>query len=93
MEDELEIILEDEDTLELELQEDTLDVELETDTVVITDYKNKYEGEYNITPLAFQQQELETKDKYLEENVIVKEVPFFEVSNVEGTTVYIGSEV
>lgn len=53
----------------------------------------KYEGEYNITPLAFQQQELETKNRILEENVIVREVPFFEVSNTEGTTVYIGSEV
>ena len=53
----------------------------------------KYKGEYNITPLAFKQQELKTKDKLLEENVIVKEVPFFEVSNTEGTTVYIGSEV
>lgn len=42
MTDELEIILEDEDTLELELQEeDTLDVELETDTteVVTSDYE------------------------------------------------------
>lgn len=53
----------------------------------------KYKGEYNITPLAFQQQKLETKDKFLEENVIVREVPFYEVSNVEGTTVYIGREV
>ena len=53
----------------------------------------KYKGEYNITPLAFQQQELETKNRILEENVIVREVPFFEVSNTEGTTVYIGSEV
>ena len=52
-----------------------------------------YEGEYNITPLAFEQQELETKNKILEDNLIVKEVPYFEVSNIQGTTVYIGSEV
>ena len=61
--------------------------------VPLEDNYKKYDGEYDITPLAYQQQELETKNKILEENVTVREVPFYEVSNTEGTTVYIGSEV
>lgn len=52
-----------------------------------------YEGEHIITPKPFQQQELETKDKILKENIKVKEIPYFETSNIYGNTVYIGSEV
>lgn len=33
-----------------------------------------YDGDYVVTPLPFQQQELQTKDKILEENVTVKEM-------------------
>lgn len=83
--DEEEIIIDDEDTEEVSVEDNI-------EKIYLNNY-NYYKGEYDITPLAFQQQKLETKDKILKENVIVKEVPFFEVSNVEGTTVYIGMEV
>lgn len=54
---------------------------------------DKYKGEYNVTPKLFQQQELKTKDKLLEKNIIIKEVPYYETSNAQGITVFIGSEV
>ena len=52
-----------------------------------------YEGEYEVTPKAYIRQELETQNKVLTENIKVKEIPYFETSNVYGDTVYIGSEV
>lgn len=81
-----ELILED----EIEIQELELDVIIEG---TINPDIDTYKGSYNIIPLAYKKQELETKNKLMEKNLIVKEVPFYEVSNQEGTTVYIGSEV
>lgn len=50
-----------------------------------------YEGKYDVTPAA-DAQVLETKDKRMRDNVTVKAIPFFEVSNNSGgNTVYIGT--
>ena len=49
-----------------------------------------YHGVYNVTPLPYAQQELQTAGKTLERNVVVKEIPYYEVSNPLGKTVYIG---
>lgn len=52
-----------------------------------------YTGSYEVTPKT-SEQSLQTKDKHLIENVTIKSIPFFDVSNTSGgSTVYIGSEV
>ena len=52
----------------------------------------KYEGDYTVTPKT-DYQILKTKDKYMADNVTVKEIPYYEVSNGSGSTVYIGKEI
>lgn len=53
-----------------------------------------YDGPYIVTPMPFQEQVLETQAKIMEQNVHVKEIPYFETTNIQnGYTVYIGSEV
>ena len=52
----------------------------------------KYEGSYDVTPTT-EAQTLETANKLLTANIKVKSIPYFEVSNQNGTTVYIGGEV
>lgn len=73
---------------EFNIGEIQLDI-IETGSIDI----ERYEGDYIITPLAYTQQELETRNKLLEDNITVKEIPYYQVSNIDGTTVYIGSEV
>ena len=52
-----------------------------------------YKGDYTVTPKV-EKQELATRQKFLTENVKIKEIPFFEVSNIEGgQTVFIGKEL
>lgn len=52
-----------------------------------------YEGKYEVTPKV-EEQCLETKDKLMKDNVNIKSIPFFSVSNeTGGNTVYIGKEV
>lgn len=52
-----------------------------------------YKGDYTVTPKV-EKQELATRQKFLAENVKIKEIPFFEVSNLEGgQTVFIGKEL
>lgn len=52
-----------------------------------------YEGEYVVTP-AVMAQTLPTAKKMLLNDVTVKEIPFFEVSNATGgTTVIIGGDI
>lgn len=53
-----------------------------------------YEGNYEVTPLAFQRTVLNTEGKKMENNVVVKEIPYYETSNLSGgTTVYIAGQV
>lgn len=53
-----------------------------------------YDGTYSVTPSVYEAQVLGTAGKYLEEDVNVKKIPYFETSNTSGgNTVYIGTEV
>lgn len=45
-----------------------------------------YDGEYIVTPKAFVEQTLETKNKSMTDDVTVLEIPYSEVSNPEGGT-------
>ena len=51
-----------------------------------------YGGEYEVTP-SVDEQVLETKDTIMADDLTIKSVPYYETSNVNGTTVYIASEV
>lgn len=50
-----------------------------------------YPGPYEVIPKAWQEQSLKTKDKVMDKNVTVYEIPYDETSNVYGTTVVIAS--
>ena len=52
----------------------------------------KYGGEYDVIPKTYAQH-LDTDNKLMEEDVTVRAIPYYETSNVNGTTVYIGSEI
>ena len=52
-----------------------------------------YNGEYMVTPSP-EAQVLETAKKIMKDDVTVKKIPFYNVSNTDGgSTVYIGKEV
>ena len=52
-----------------------------------------YAGPYSVTPSP-DAQTLETEGLVMQEDVNIRSIPFFEVSNtVGGTTVYIGKEI
>lgn len=52
-----------------------------------------YEGEHVVIPKS-EAQVLQTKKKYMEDNVTVTAIPYFNVTNPSGgQTIYIGSEV
>lgn len=57
------------------------------------DYPLPYEGAYDVIPKAHTMQTLMTNGKYMEDNVRVHEIPYFEVSNDKGTTCYIANEL
>ena len=53
----------------------------------------QYSGDYDVVPRVTEQT-LPTKNKILIEDVIIKSIPYFDVSNTSGgSTVYIGEEV
>lgn len=52
-----------------------------------------YTGEYEITPKTYDEQILPTKNKKMVDNLKVKKIPQYEVSNsAEGFTLIIGEE-
>lgn len=53
----------------------------------------KYDGAYDVTPMFSREINLETQNKLMEENVTVKKMPQYEVSNTEGgKTLILGDE-
>lgn len=61
--------------------------------IVLPDDIEVYEGNYTVTP-NIEGQILETASKYMEKNVQVKSIPYFETTNASGgDTVYIGKDV
>ena len=48
-----------------------------------------YEGDYIVTPKAYEVQVLSTQGYLMEHDVTVLEVPYWETSNIYGVTVYI----
>lgn len=52
-----------------------------------------YEGDYVVTPKPDIAQTLPTKDKLMTDDVQVKAIPYYEMDNKVGTTVFIGNEV
>lgn len=62
-------------------------------TIEVTSEFDTYEGNYSVIPKT-ESQTLLTKKKVMAEDVTIKEIPYFDVSNnAGGSTVYIGSEV
>lgn len=53
---------------------------------------NPYTGEYIVTPKTYDEQVLPTKNKKMVDNLTVKKIPQFEVSNLYGNTLIIGEE-
>lgn len=50
-----------------------------------------YEGEYTVTPLAWEQVILETANKTMRNDVTVEEIPYYRTSNPSGgDTIFIG---
>ena len=90
-----EIILEEEIRIEDVILNEEINIDkIELDVIEVEGLDiERYRGDYIITPLAYEEQELETRNKLLEDNITVKEIPYYRVSNIDGTTVYIGSEV
>lgn len=48
-----------------------------------------YEGDYTAIPKV-SEQEMQTKNKMMKDNVTIQQIPFHEFSNETGTTVVIG---
>jgi len=81
------------DTLPMDVtsSEETFDMTLGAEYAIAS--VESYTGEYEIIPKAHESQTLATKDKLMEDNVFIFEVPYFQTSNEHGDTVYIASEV
>lgn len=53
----------------------------------------KYDGEYEVTPSTDNARVLQTGQKFVDADIKVKKIPFYEFDNTAGgTTIYIGSE-
>ena len=57
-----------------------------------TSQRPPYTGEYEVTPKTYDEQVLPTKNKRMIDNLTVKKIPQFEVSNEYGYTLIIGEE-
>lgn len=55
--------------------------------------RETYTGPYTVTPKAHEEQTLNTASKIMVRDVTVRKVPYYETTNVSGSTVYIASGV
>lgn len=68
-------------------QPENINVDIGEFTII--DPAPSYEGSYEVTPKVVEQT-LPTTGRSLWQDVTVHEIPYYETSNVSGTTVYIG---
>lgn len=76
----------------LQIEKQTIPIELEVKDYIGTytpDGIETYEGDYAVIPKV-SQQEMETKNKMMKDNVTIGQIPFHEFSNDSGTTAVIG---
>lgn len=67
--------------------------EIEIGRVVIKRYETEeYEGAYAVTPTV-ENQTLETANKRLLNDIEIQAIPYYDVSNEYGRTIYIGGEI
>lgn len=79
-------------TVVSDIEEISLDMGASVNVEIISG--EKYEGETTITPKAYSETILATKNKVVRDNIHVLQVPYYEVSNVTGgLTVYIAEGV
>ena len=53
----------------------------------------KYTGSYTVTP-SVSESSVHTAQKYMEDDITIKAIPYYDVSNTAGgSTVYIGKEI
>ena len=69
-------------------------IEVQLQNVVLTSVEGKkYEGEYDITPSTYNDKVLATRNLVMTQDVTVRKIPQFEVSNTSnGKTLIIGEE-
>ena len=83
-------------TIEAEISNEKLSFDSKFDgamKVVIAEANEHYKGSYEVTPAATAQI-METKNKIMDDDVIIREIPYFETGNEQGgNTVYIGGSI
>lgn len=57
--------------------------------IVSTSGYEDYDGEYTVTP-TMEEQRLDTEKRTTKKDVVIKPIPYYEVSNDKGTTIIIG---
>lgn len=76
----------------LQIGKQTIPIELEVRDYIGTytpEGIETYEGDYTVIP-KITEQEMQTKNKMMKDNITVQQIPFHEFSNEAGTTVVIG---
>lgn len=80
---------------DLEVEQSTTELSLDTaESVAVNMFEvPEYEGSYVVIPDT-QSQTLETKDKRMADDVLVREIPYYETTNQQnGITVYIANSL
>ena len=70
----------------------TIEVQLQ-DVSLINVVREKYEGDYEITPSTYNDKVMATQNMVMSKDVTIRKIPQFEVSNTaDGKTLIIGEE-
>ncbi len=80
-------------TTNFKSRQENFSLKLQDYISVSTEQYESYGGEYVVTPQAYDNQTLETKNKIMKDDITVLKVPFFSVDNASGQTVSIALEV
>lgn len=90
MADKLTFVLDGGESLSFALVDDgDLTFDVSTPRVINAD---AYDGDYEVIPKTYSQT-LGTKLKFMTDDMTIKEIPYFETSNEDGTTVYIANTI
>ena len=78
---------------DLQLEQSQYDFSIDPAESILVNNYSDYDGPYIVTPKIIDQT-LNTRDKHMLDDVLIKEIPYYETTNVQhGLTVFIGSSL
>lgn len=78
--------------IDMTITQNNINVPVGIGAKYVVDEAKSYEGPYNVTPKPFNSIILETNGLLMNDDVTIQKIPYYDTSNLYGTTIFIAED-